>query len=156
MVVAPRDDEALLCEACQVRMAAEELDGAQWHCLQESAWSEVPAVQVLAWRLLARLSAEGWASDLIDQLYLDDDVMSWAEAGLADDRGEQVLDANGAVLEAGDSVSIIKDLDVKGTSFVAKRGTTVKNIRITNDPSHVEGKVNGTSIMLKTCFLKKL
>jgi len=58
-------------------------------------------------------------------------------------------------LTSGDSVTLIKDLDVKGTSFVAKRGTLVKGIRLTDNPEHVEGRVNKVSIVLKTQFLKK-
>jgi protein PhnA len=68
-----------------------------------------------------------------------------------------VRDANGNELKEGDSVSIIKDLPVKGAGFTAKQGTTVKNIRmVADDPTHIQGKVNGTTIFLKTEFLKKL
>ncbi|MCL4110837.1 UNVERIFIED_CONTAM: hypothetical protein GTU68_039950 [Idotea baltica] len=65
------------------------------------------------------------------------------------------LDSNGTRLADGDTVQVIKDLDVKGANFVAKRGTMVKNIRLTSNPEHVDGRVNGTAIVLKTCFLKK-
>jgi protein PhnA len=65
------------------------------------------------------------------------------------------VDSNGAVLANGDAVCIIKDLNVKGTTFTAKRGTIVRSIRLTSNPEHVEGRVNGTVIVLKTCFLKK-
>ena len=67
----------------------------------------------------------------------------------------ETLDSHGTPLASGDSVTLIKDLDVKGAGFVAKRGTLVKNIRLTGDPAHVEGKVNGVAIVLKTQFLKK-
>ena len=67
----------------------------------------------------------------------------------------RTVDSNGAPLADGDSVTLIKDLDVKGTSFVAKRGTLVKGVRLTDNPEHVEGRVNKVSIVLKTCFLKK-
>jgi protein PhnA len=60
------------------------------------------------------------------------------------------------VLVEGDSVTLVKDLDVKGANFTAKRGTMVKNIRVGEDPTHIEGKVNKITIMLKTCFLKKV
>jgi protein PhnA len=55
------------------------------------------------------------------------------------------VDSIGAVLVNGDSVGIIKDLNVKGTIFTAKRGTIVRNIRLTGNPEHVEGRVNGTA-----------
>ncbi len=64
-------------------------------------------------------------------------------------------DSNGAILQDGDSVTVIKDLKVKGSSMVIKRGTKVKSIRLTDDPEHVDCKIDGSSIVLKTCFLKK-
>lgn len=66
-------------------------------------------------------------------------------------------DSNGTELNAGDSVSVIKDLKVKGASSTIKRGTTVKNIRLTNNDEEIEAKVDkcGT-VVLKTCFLKKI
>jgi protein PhnA len=151
-------DRSLLCALCREQCAADaELQTNHLHCLHESAWSQVPAVQVLAFRLLSRLN-EGWAQDLRDQLYLEDEVLEWAKAGLSEAReaGLTVRDSNGNVLNTGDSVTLIKDLDVKGTSFTAKRGVTVKNIRLGDDPGHIEGRVNGVTIMLKTEFLKKL
>lgn len=67
----------------------------------------------------------------------------------------KVIDSNGTELADGDEVTVIKDLKVKGSSMVVKRGTKVRNIRITEDPTHIEGKVDGSSIYLKTEFLKK-
>lgn len=64
-------------------------------------------------------------------------------------------DSNGAELVDGDSVTIIKDLKVRGSSIVLKRGTKVKTIRLTEDPEEVDCKIDGTSFVLKTCFLKK-
>jgi protein PhnA len=68
-----------------------------------------------------------------------------------------VKDSNGALLNAGDSVQVIKDLKVKGTSVTLKRGTVIKNIRLTSDEEEIEcnaDKVRG--LVLKTCFLKKV
>lgn len=67
-----------------------------------------------------------------------------------------VRDSNGTVLNEGDSVTLIKDLKVKGTSVTLKRGTLVKNIRLTGDPAEIEcnaEKVKG--LVLRTEFLKK-
>ena len=64
-------------------------------------------------------------------------------------------DSNGAELADGDSVTVIKDLKVRGSSMVIKRGTKVKGIRLTDDPEEVDCKIDGSSIVLKTCFLKK-
>lgn len=68
-----------------------------------------------------------------------------------------VKDSNGNVLSAGDSVQIIKDLKVKGTSMVLKRGTVIKSIRLTDNEGEIEcnaDKVKG--LVLKTEFLKKV
>lgn len=73
------------------------------------------------------------------------------------DAGVAVKDANGQVLAAGDTVVVIKDLKVKGSSIPLKQGTVIKNIRLVDgDPEHIEGhsdKIKG--LVLKTCFLKK-
>lgn len=67
----------------------------------------------------------------------------------------EVKDSNGNVLNTGDSVSVIKSLKVKGLSTDIKRGQVVKNIRLTDNDKEIEGKVNGTLLVLKTEFLKK-
>ncbi len=64
-------------------------------------------------------------------------------------------DSNGAELADGDAVTVIKDLKVKGSSMVIKRGTKVKGIRLTEDPELVDCRIDGSWIVLKTCFLKK-
>ncbi|MCH4895098.1 MAG: zinc ribbon domain-containing protein YjdM [Marinifilaceae bacterium] len=64
-------------------------------------------------------------------------------------------DSNGVELEDGDAVTVIKDLKVKGSSMVIKRGTKVKSIKLTEDPELVDCKIGGSGIVLKTCFLKK-
>lgn len=68
----------------------------------------------------------------------------------------ETRDSNGAVLKDGDSVTLIKDLKVKGTSSTLKRGTVVKNIRLTDDPAEVEGKAGAIKgLVLRAEFLKK-
>jgi protein PhnA len=66
-----------------------------------------------------------------------------------------VRDSNGTVLKDGDSITVIKDLKVRGSSGVIKRGTMVKNIRLTDDADEVEGKVEKSVMVLRTEFLKK-
>ena len=77
----------------------------------------------------------------------------------ADDTAEEATDvardSSGAQLFDGDAVTVIKDLKVKGSSMVIKRGTKVKSIRLTENPEEVDCKIDGSSIVLKTCFLKK-
>lgn len=160
--VAPSDGSAdqsiLVCETCANQIEnPETMDANHWRCLNDSMWSQVPAVQVMAYRLLNQLRAEGWPQDLLDMMYLEDDVRQWAEAGMPseDDDTTPTKDSNGTILNEGDDVTLIKDLDVKGAGFTAKRGTLVKSIHLTDNPLHIEGKVNGTQIVLVAAFLKK-
>lgn len=68
----------------------------------------------------------------------------------------EVRDSNGTLLSEGDTVTVIKDLKVKGTSLTLKRGTVVKNIRLTDDEEEIECKADSIKgLVLKTCFLKK-
>ena len=73
------------------------------------------------------------------------------------DENEELIvrDSNGAVLKDGDSVTVIKDLKVRGSSSVIKRGTMVKDIRLTDDADEIEGKVEKSMMVLRTEFLKK-
>lgn len=157
--VAPSDGSAeqsiYVCSACRDQIDnPENMDETHLNCLNDSMWSEIPAVAVMSYRLLNALGRQ----DLVDMMYMEDDIKAWADAGLKSESNNVVVkDSNGVVLNAGDSVVIIKDLEVKGAGFTAKRGTTVKNITIPQDvPDHVEGRVNGTKIYLKTEFLKKV
>ncbi|MEX5727590.1 protein PhnA [Rhodovulum iodosum] len=154
--VAPREDAVALCTACTAQVAGGELDPPHLRCLQSAMWSEVPAVQVVAWRLLTRLSdTEGWAREALEMLYLDPDLQAWAEAGLAP-TGSGHRDSNGAELAQGDTVVLVKDLPVKGAGFTAKRGTAVRGIALVPDnPDQIEGRVEGQRIVILTRFVKK-
>jgi len=153
-------NEIYLCAVCREDVDSLEIKNANhWHCLHESIWSEKEVVKVLAWRILNKLRTENWAQDLLDQIYLEDDLLEWAKGDAEESSSGagsvKTKDSNGNLLSDGDSVTLIKDLDVKGAGFTAKRGTLVKSITLTGDPVLVEGRVNGTLIVLKTCFLKK-
>ena len=82
---------------------------------------------------------------------------SWsASAEEEEDTAAEVKDANGNPLQDGDDVIVIKDLKVKGASFVAKRGTAVRRISLVHDnPEHIEGKVDGQQIVILTKYVKK-
>ncbi len=154
------DQSVLLCDTCRTQIESpEQVDPNHWRCLNDSMWSQVPAVQVLAWRMLNRLRGEGWPQDLLDMMYLDEETLTWAQATgdhLSDDEVVRHLDSNGAVLEAGDTVTLIKDLNVKGSSLTAKRGTAVRNISLVPDnPEQIEGRVEGQQIVILTKFVKK-
>ena len=77
------------------------------------------------------------------------------ESASADATDNVPRDSNGTELMDGDSVTVIKDLKVRGSSMVIKRGTKVKSIRLTDNPEEVDCKIDGSGIVLKTCFLKK-
>lgn len=147
------EESIVICSKCRAQVEEQDsLDETHWNCLNESMWSEIPAVKVASFRLLQKLGRQ----DLLDMMYLEDDERKWAESGMETADEVVVKDANGTVLKAGDSVVILKDLDVKGAGFTAKRGTTVRNISIPSDvEGHIEGRVNGTKIYLKAEFLKK-
>lgn len=153
--VARVDNSVLLCGTCQGQVASSELDGNHWRCLNDSMWSQEPAVQVMAYRMLKRLSSETWAQDLLEMLYLDEDTQKWADRGLAELDAEPTLDVNGVALQAGDNVVLIKDLDVKGAGFIAKRGTAVRGISLSDNVKHIEGRVNGQRIVIIAEYVKK-
>ena len=80
-----------------------------------------------------------------------------AKEARADDNAEpEVKDANGNVLENGDSVALIKDLKVKGSSITLKMGTKIKSIRLVAGDHEVDCKVDSGSFMLKACYLRKV
>ena len=155
------EDAILICETCTTQIEdPEQMNPNHWRCLNDSMWSEVSAVQIMAWRMLNRLKTEGWPQDLLDMLYLDEDILKWANAtGEGDDDSDTIkhIDSNGEVLQAGDNVVLIKDLNVKGANFTAKRGTAVRRISLTHDnPEHIEGKIDGQHIVILTKYVKKL
>jgi protein PhnA len=153
------DECIYICATCSDQIEnADNVDANHWRCLNDSMWSQVPAVQVMAWRMLSRLRAEGWPQDLLDMMYLEDDVKAWAEAGAETAEEDAVVhkDSNGVVLENGDTVVLIKDLKVSGGGFTAKRGTPVRNIRLVADNvNQIEGRINGQQLVLLTEFMKK-
>lgn len=97
--------------------------------------------------------ANRWFGDL-------DDARAWLRGILEVLEGTtrataSVKDCNGAPLQEGDSVMVIKDLKVRGGSSDLKRGTLVKKIHLIDDPEAIECRVEGSTLVLKTCFLKK-
>lgn len=163
-IVSPRSGQDLseqiaLCAKCTSELSGDgPLDGNHWRCLNESMWSTEPAVQVMSYRLLHRLSKDhGWAQEARDMMYMEDEVRTWAQQDIVADE-DKVLhkDSNGNVLQEGDSVTLIKDLNVKGANFTAKRGTLVKKIHLDPDNAqYIEGSVDGQKIVIITDFVKK-
>jgi len=151
-----------ICQVCKDQIEdPEKVEPNHWRCLNDSMWSTVPAVQVMAWRMLNRLRAEGWPQDLLDMMYLEEETAEWAKAGVVEAEEEENLiihrDSNGVVLEAGDSVILIKDLKVKGSSMIAKQGTAVRRISLDQEnEKFIEGRVDGQHIVIITDFVKKI
>jgi len=155
------DGSLLACETCIDQIEnVDNTDANHWRCLNDSMWSEFRAVKVVAWRMLSRLRKEGWPQDLLDMLYLEDDDLRFAkETGDHLEESEKIIhrDANGAILQAGDSVVLIKDLKVKGSSMVAKQGTAVRRISLDHENAkYIEGKVGPTQIVIITDYVKKM
>lgn len=149
------DEQVAVCQTCLDQLDnPEQLDTDHWRCLNESMWTQVPAVQVVIYRLLKKLAGEDWALDLLNMIYLEEGTMEWAQS-----QGEAAIlhvDSNGNQLENGDTVTLIQDLNVKGASFTAKRGTAVRRIRLVPDNAeHIEGKVEGQQIVILTKYVKK-
>ena len=96
----------------------------------------------------------------LEMLYLDEDNLEWAKASgehLNDVEDSLHRDCNGTLLIGGDSITLIKDLDVKGSSLNAKMGTPVRNIRLDpNNSEFIEGKIDGQSIVILTKFVRKI
>ena len=151
------DNACLVCSKCLTQINDNSLiDANHWRCLNGSMWSEHTAVKVMVYRILHALKNEDWAKDLIEQIYLEEDDLIWAKQGITEDSDIIIQkDSNGTTLLEGDSVTLIKDLVVKGANFTAKRGTMVRNIHLTDDPKYIEGKVNGSHIVIISDYVKK-
>jgi protein PhnA len=154
------DNSLLVCNTCLNQIeGTTEMDSNHWRCLNDSMWNENVAVQIMAWRMLQRLRNEGWPKDLLEMMYLDDEALALARAtGEDKDDSEKIIhrDVNGVILENGDSVVLVKDLKVKGSSMVAKQGTAVRNIRLDHENAeYIEGKVDNQQIVIITKYVKK-
>ena len=140
--VEPTGEIINLCERCRTQIESGELDENHFQCLNDSMWSEKSGVKILTYRLLKKLGR----TDLLDMMYLEPEELAAAEAEI-----EEKRDSNGNLLKDGDSVMVIKDLNVKGGDTI-KRGTVFKNIRLSDTPGHILAK----NIYIKTEFIKKV
>ena len=134
----------------------ETMDEKNWRGLSDSMWNENLPVQILSWRMLARLKN----NDLLEMMYLDEDALAWAKAtGEDEEEDENKIvhkDSNVVTLLDGDSVVLVKDLDVKGATFTAKRGAAVHNIKLVwDDATLIEGRVENQTIFILTQYVKK-
>ena len=155
------DESILACSICIIQIenpGTEDVN--HWRCLNDSMWNENIAVQVVAWRMLSRLRNHGWPKELLEMMYFDDETLEYAKAtGEGEEDENKIIhrDSNDVILNHGDSVVLIKDLKVKGSSMVAKQGTPVRNIRLDHENSeYIEGKVDGQLIVIITQYVKRI
>lgn len=165
-LVPPKTEEiaehaVLACDTCISQIEKpEEADPNHWRCLNDSMWSQYTPVKVVAWRMLNHLKGEGWPLDLLGMIYMEPEELEFAQSSgefISEENKTVHRDCNGVILAAGDSVVLIKDLKVKGSSMVAKQGTAVR--RISLDPENenfIEGKVDGQTIVIITEYVKKI
>lgn len=146
----------MLRAVCAAALTGEITPGPQWRCLGDAIWAAEPATQIAAWRLINTLSGEAWAVDLLESMYLEPEVLARAEAGMIEAVAAAIhRDSNGAVLAAGDSVVLIADLPIKGSSIVAKRCTAVRGVRLVQDnPDWIEGRVNDQQFVILCQFVR--
>ncbi len=157
-LVSPRTEETAenqvaLCETCLQNMQASD-QGNYWRCLEGSIWNPEPVVQALSYRLLQQHAGEEWAAAVLDSVDVDETVVHWAMSAF--EVAEQHKDAHGNALTNGDTVVLTQNLNVKGTSFTAPKGTVVKKIRLVPDNTEqIEGKINEQTIVILTKYVKK-
>lgn len=160
-LVAPKTEETpenciLISKKLKDQIENPELtDPNDWRGLSDSMWNENLPVQIVSWRMHARLKN----NDMLDMMYLDEDALEWAKVTGEDEDDEGKIihkDSNGNILNDGDSVVLIKDLDVKGANFTAKRGAAVHNIKLVWDNAEqIEGRVENQHIVILTQYVKK-
>ncbi|MFY7861728.1 MAG: PhnA domain-containing protein [Chitinophagales bacterium] len=163
ITVPPKEDDSidhqvLVCDTCESGYKDNNFsDTNHWRALIGSIWSEVPAVQALSYNILDKMKSNDWAVETLESIYLDEEIITW---GLFESNqlANKIIhkDAYGSILETGDNVVLIENLNVKGTSYIAPKGTQVKKIRLVHDNAdQIEGKINGDTIVILTKFLKK-
>jgi protein PhnA len=161
--VSPKEDylienQVAICEVCQTGIQSNDFSNSNhWRALTASIWSETPSVQALSYRILDKLSEESWASETIDGVFLDEATITWAMTEANAEANKLIhKDAFGNILQNGDNIVLIENLNVKGTSYTAPKGTQVKKIRLVMDNAEqVEGKINSDTIVILTKFIKK-
>lgn len=153
------ENTVYVCSACHGPLSLQEtFKSEDWTFIAHSIWSELPAVQIIAYRVLNGLKSETWAQEALDMMYLEDSIKEKADMFeyLASMVQERHRDSLGQELFDNDTVVLTKTLDVKGSTLKASLGTVIKNIRLDkNNTDYIEGKIEGQSIMILTKYLRK-
>ena len=161
--VPPKNDDSndnvvVVCSKCLAGITAADFsDSNHWRCLTGSIWNEVPAVQALSYKLLGKLKSADWASEALESVFLEEAVIEWANAEDEMEASKVVhKDSFGVVLEAGDTVILTQNLNVKGANFIAPKGTIVRKIRlVAENAEQIEGKIEGDTIVILTKYVRK-
>ncbi|VAY86393.1 Alkylphosphonate utilization operon protein PhnA [hydrothermal vent metagenome] len=150
-------EDILCCQICNEQLKDNsKIQPNHWRCLSDSMWSQNNATAMMSYVMLSKIK-ESWSEDLLNTLYLDEDIKKWGDSIISQTQEmPSPKDSNGVSLKTGDSISVIKDLEVKGAGFTVKRGTIVKNIYLNGNIEQIEGRVNGTRIVLLSKFIKKI
>lgn len=156
--VSPKGNEAVenevaVCDTCLTLIETGAKD-THWNCLAGSIWNTEPSVQALSYRILYGMKDQDWASEILSSVELDETVVTWAESIFQ--VAAKHVDSNGTELENGDTIVLTQQLNVKGASFMAPKGTIVRKIRLVPDNAEqIEGKINNDTIVILTKFVKK-
>ncbi|MBZ4192489.1 PhnA domain-containing protein [Niabella beijingensis] len=156
--VSPKNNDAIEHEVALCQTCLEALDNGDaarhWQCLAGSIWHSEPAVQALSYRILYKNKEQSWAEDILNSVELDEAVVHWAMTVFEEKAVHR--DSNGNELQNGDTVVLTQNLNVKGTSFTAPKGTVVRKIRlVAGDTGQIEGKINEQVIVILTQFVRK-
>jgi protein PhnA len=147
------DAEVAVCATCHGHIEGNSGDE-HWQCLAGSIWSTVPAVQVMSYRLLHQRESLPWAQEILQSVELEESVMGWAMRAF--EKEEVHADSFGVALAHGDTVVLTENLNVKGTSFSAPKGTVVRKIRLVpGNVDQIEGKINDQTIVILTKYVRK-
>jgi protein PhnA len=147
------ENEVALCNTCLSNLDNKDA-AAHWQCLAGSIWNTEPSVQALSYRMLYAYKDQEWASEISSSVELDEAVINWALYVYQEKEAHK--DANGVELVNGDTVVLTQNLNVKGTSFTAPKGTIVRKIRLVPDDfGQIEGKINDQTIVILTKYVRK-
>ncbi len=147
------ENQVAICNVCLDNIDSDS-NPDHWRCLEGSIWNPEPAVQALSYRLLHKNNSAEWANDVLSSVELDEAVVQWAMSAF--EVAEVHRDSFGNELANGDTVVLTQNLNVKGTSFTAPKGTVVKKIRLVPDNTEqIEGKINEQMIVILTKYTKK-
>jgi protein PhnA len=151
-------DVVVLCSNCNTKISNNDyIQPESFRGIQGSIWSETSAVKVLSYKIAQQLQSIDWAQEVLESAYLTEDELAWANSE-AEATASIIVhkDAYGAVLQSGDNVLLTENLNVKGTNFIAPKGTKVPKIRLVADNAEqIEGKIEGSTIVILTKFVRK-